>query len=540
MFKRMPSAFSERSLAMAKRHKTGQKRRKTYKVKPGDDFIKISDKLYHDKSYFMDLIRENPGFNKLHPGVTIHLPDEDPRETRRKKRKAAKQKKRGIPGAGVGQTGPNELETPGGYPAPAQPSTEWWNDPEIQDELVYLMEEVAQSMGLVGLGDEPEAPTELPQEKPSSRRGGKPGGKRGGARILDENVQPPTDPYGFQVTADGKTGESKDSTGGSAKVFRPALPVEGDVVQEPTPTPKAPAYQDIKTDEDLDAWFKEAYERAGDDKQMKRQVELGRYAKLYELWMQGQKEDIATPTPTTTQESIMPDPNLPPMYSQLHQNPYPHSEKIGDFDFVPRLKWGAKDIKSREGKDFEGIYQEGFNDDGYKVYKESIEAVYNTIVIHDTGVMRAGYKVTENGVERPATILEKIRGTQYFHQEDEGRADVGYHFIIAGDGTIYEGRDIRARGTHVQPEFDANGNAIKGNTGSLGIVLIGNDEQEKPTAEQIKALDALLVYISKILPKTNCIAGHGDVNSGNIQEGKDVASEMALKHNLKHQDCYGE
>jgi hypothetical protein len=52
------------------------------------------------------------------------------------------------------------------------------------------------------------------------------------------------------------------------------------------------------------------------------------------------------------------------------------------------------------------------------------------------------------------------------HMFSEGLADVGYHFAIAPSGVIYAGRDIRARGHHVE----------RANTGRVGILLMGDFE----------------------------------------------------------------
>lgn len=42
--------------------------------------------------------------------------------------------------------------------------------------------------------------------------------------------------------------------------------------------------------------------------------------------------------------------------------------------------------------------------------------------------------------------------------------DVSYHYAVDCDGTIYEARDIRFKGAHVE----------QGNTGSIGIVLLAD------------------------------------------------------------------
>ena len=45
-----------------------------------------------------------------------------------------------------------------------------------------------------------------------------------------------------------------------------------------------------------------------------------------------------------------------------------------------------------------------------------------------------------------------------------GWADVGYHYLVDKDGTIYEGRNIAIRGAHTQGH----------NTGSAGVCLLGD------------------------------------------------------------------
>ena len=53
---------------------------------------------------------------------------------------------------------------------------------------------------------------------------------------------------------------------------------------------------------------------------------------------------------------------------------------------------------------------------------------------------------------------------------ERGWTDIGYHFVIDPAGTIYEGRDIRVRGAHVEGA----------NTGKVGLLLLG-DFQPDPT-----------------------------------------------------------
>jgi|GEM_PF-4455998 len=252
-------------------------------------------------------------------------------------------------------------------------------------------------------------------------------------------------------------------------------------------------------------------------------------------------------TRTPTEFSSDPD----SIYLALHGEPFPYPDEIGGFPFVSRFEWGASDLNpvtSEKPSYGEGLYSTGENGnpEGYLVYDSPIEDVYHTIVIHDTGFSRDAY-----GYQDGAGM---VMSTQSFHQTmptfdangvpnlDTGYAyaDIGYHFVIAPDGTIFEGRDIRARGAHVEVEFDDLDQVIAGNTGSLGIALIGNDEVEDPTPEQIAALEQLVGYLIELLPGVGCVAGHGTINPGSRgTEGNDLAQQLADKYDtLNYGNCY--
>lgn len=95
-----------------------------------------------------------------------------------------------------------------------------------------------------------------------------------------------------------------------------------------------------------------------------------------------------------------------------------------------------------------------------------------------------------------------IRGIQAFHQGPErGWSDIGYHFLVAPDGKIYEGRPATAVGAHSPP-----------NTGKVGICTIGNFEgAEQVTPAQRASLVNLLAYLAgKYKIPASKIKGHRD------------------------------
>lgn len=130
------------------------------------------------------------------------------------------------------------------------------------------------------------------------------------------------------------------------------------------------------------------------------------------------------------------------------------------------------------------------------------------LVVHHTAL-------AVSGDVRPPE--ERVRALYAYHANGRGWGDIGYNFVIDETGQIYEGR---AGGAHV-----VAGHAYCHNIGTLGISLLGNFELEKPSYEQIAALQWLLNSLSKTenidvgTPvtfhgyTTPAIVGHGDLVS---------------------------
>uniref|UniRef100_A0A1I8N480 Peptidoglycan-recognition protein n=1 Tax=Musca domestica TaxID=7370 RepID=A0A1I8N480_MUSDO len=81
-----------------------------------------------------------------------------------------------------------------------------------------------------------------------------------------------------------------------------------------------------------------------------------------------------------------------------------------------------------------------------------------------------------------ASCSQQMRNVQHYHQKTLRWADIGYNFLIGGDGNIYEGRGWNVVGAH----------ATNWNSKSLGISFIGNYHNYKPSAAQINAAKNLL------------------------------------------------
>ncbi len=84
--------------------------------------------------------------------------------------------------------------------------------------------------------------------------------------------------------------------------------------------------------------------------------------------------------------------------------------------------------------------------------------------------------------------LERMRALYQYHAINRGWGDIGYHYVIDDQGQVYEGK---AGGKGV-----VGGHAYCHNVDTIGISLMGNFDEERPTQAQVKALQKLLVLLA--------------------------------------------
>jgi hypothetical protein len=163
---------------------------------------------------------------------------------------------------------------------------------------------------------------------------------------------------------------------------------------------------------------------------------------------------------------------------------------------VLRAEWGASE-PDHNAENEHGFYSAA-NPEGWRVYDTPLEHTYQTLILHHS----AFYERDD---------LDTMLEVQRAHRQDRGWADVGYHFMVGKTGTIFEGRDLQVRGTHVEGH----------NTGSLGICLLGNMTWDVPTEAQVNATQRLVGWlVKKVNP--GCIATHRDFNPLTYCPGDDI------------------
>ncbi len=195
------------------------------------------------------------------------------------------------------------------------------------------------------------------------------------------------------------------------------------------------------------------------------------------------------------------------------ETPTPLPPLAYPFPIVRRDEWGARppNLAAREEH---GTFDPQNNPFGWEVYRVPLRDFLSTLVVHHTAMP------PEDG---PLAV-------QQLHQDVNGWADVGYHFLVGPDGTLYEGRDLRVRGRQVSGA----------NTGTVGIVLLGNFEEiPSVPAAQLAALEQILGYLARTYD-IHYMAGHRDFNPDTLCPGAHlyshvdaIAGQLGLMHSTQ-------
>lgn len=118
---------------------------------------------------------------------------------------------------------------------------------------------------------------------------------------------------------------------------------------------------------------------------------------------------------------------------------------------------------------------------------------YTAIAVHHSGNV---------GITDPVHIAQ--------NHLRQGYDDIGYHYLIHPNGTIYEGRSIACKGSHVS----------KANTGKIGILMMGDfDEQwwdfdDSLKKSHLQRLVEVIKVLKKHFPLIKTLGGHKEFLPG--------------------------
>ncbi|NUQ76060.1 MAG: N-acetylmuramoyl-L-alanine amidase [Polyangiaceae bacterium] len=131
---------------------------------------------------------------------------------------------------------------------------------------------------------------------------------------------------------------------------------------------------------------------------------------------------------------------------------------------------------------------------------------YTTVVIHHSG----------NGGETDPVAIETK------HMDERGWDDVGYHYLVRPDGSIYEGRHLAYKGTHV----------LGANSNKIGILMMGDfesqwyDDDDDVSAAHMSAAQALVITLKAEFATITKLGGHRDYKTDTECPGGDLYSQL--------------
>lgn len=82
--------------------------------------------------------------------------------------------------------------------------------------------------------------------------------------------------------------------------------------------------------------------------------------------------------------------------------------------------------------------------------------------------------------------LLQMRNIQAFHQDERRWGDIGYHFVLDGEGRVFEGRHADIMGAH----------AGGANTDNIGISLMGDYDKDAVSDGQKTSLRRLITFLA--------------------------------------------
>ncbi|KAL6116369.1 pglyrp1 [Pungitius sinensis] len=144
--------------------------------------------------------------------------------------------------------------------------------------------------------------------------------------------------------------------------------------------------------------------------------------------------------------------------------------------------------------------------------KETLKGSAQRVVIHHTALPAC---------KDQKECMKRLVSIQRTHMTERGFDDIGYNFLVGGDGAVYEGRGWGVVGAH------AKGN----NHDSLGIAFMGNFKEDTPSPEAMSSVKRLLESGARrgLLRPQFTVLGHRDLGQTECPGAKLYAALPELR-----------
>jgi N-acetylmuramoyl-L-alanine amidase len=124
---------------------------------------------------------------------------------------------------------------------------------------------------------------------------------------------------------------------------------------------------------------------------------------------------------------------------------------------------------------------------------------------------RSTHSIKKIIVHHSATTSGSAEAYARHHVQNLGWPGIGYHFVIEKNGQVKQTNDLDTVSYHTSGQ----------NTGSVGIVMTGNFDIQKPTEAQERSLAQLINHLRRTLGSGLKVHGHREFSSKSCP-GKNV------------------
>lgn len=133
-------------------------------------------------------------------------------------------------------------------------------------------------------------------------------------------------------------------------------------------------------------------------------------------------------------------------------------------------------------------------------------------------VIHHSYRPALSPEASPLEEAMAVRSIERYHVEQNGWAGIGYNFLVAPSGRIYEGRGWKFRGAHAGP--------INGESIGICLLIDGQTTQPRPALiHSVRELIRLGLELREIAPGYQ-VSGHRDHMAGRTCPGDRVYARL--------------
>jgi len=119
---------------------------------------------------------------------------------------------------------------------------------------------------------------------------------------------------------------------------------------------------------------------------------------------------------------------------------------------------------------------------------------FNRVTLHHAGNTPLFLKAQDSVIRELDGVLTAHRQRRY--------GDIGYHFVVDYGGAVWEGRSLAYEGAHV----------LSANEHNVGVMLLGNFEEQKPSVDQVTAATWLVSLLrGRFRIPAHRVYGHRDL-----------------------------